>query len=303
MRIPMLTILGLVFVLVSAGTPAQERQNDAEQFHVDWNRYLSDTDRLDISRRMAEADIEERIRNGTLYNGNEGPIQISIPVRLVPDRLAAAPPAEQFHVDWNRYLSDTDRLDISRRMAEADIEERIRSGTLYNGDEGPIQISIPVRLVPDRSAAAPPAATGAAAAVVLAGTIECDINTQTPHPGSGPNSTTVPKAKSSGTCRYTHLGPGAEPPTLTYRLDQILIAMNPGSAWGIGRFWMATHARYELNSSWNDGTAQVFGDCSLAGTNNYVHSDVMWVLPPSGWSFIGPNPYSVGTPRTNGITC
>lgn len=142
----------------------------------------------------------------------------------------------------------------------------------------------------------------AAAAGTPAGNVTCNINVQTPHAGSGPNSTIVPKAKSSGTCSYQHVGPGAPPPTLRYELDMILLETQNGGNGLPTNLWTETKVRNGLVGTWGSSGTQVFGQCPGA-TRIYSHSNIMWVIPPAGWTYVTQNPFQVGNPKVAVISC
>lgn len=200
---------------------------------------------------------------------------------------------QQKPFQWVHYLSDVEKADIGRLLAIEEFQQREAAGTLYDNIQGK-EISISGSFVPTGSTSA---ATGRAAAFIPAGNVTCNINPQFPHAGSGPGGSRVVKAKSAGFCNYTHSGPGAAPPTIKWELVQTLIG---SAALQIVVLVQKTWVRNGLHPVWSASSSQIFSSsCTNA---DYFHADLVWVTPPPGWTYIGPNPISfpgVFTPVTN----
>lgn len=183
--------------------------------------------------------------------------------------------AQQTPIQWVRYLSDVEKAEIAYRVIQDDIKRREAEG--MTGAEA-VEFSFPASFFPESSIAtdAQRASSG-----IPAGNVYCSINPQYPHAGSGPNSTTVIKAKTSASCRYDHVNPSVPvPPTIEF--DLMMFLSGPG-----GLFW-ASHVRNSLNPIWSPSSAQVFADNCTNG--NWWHSNAIWVTPPSGWTYTGPQP-------------
>lgn len=197
-------------------------------------------------------------------------------------------------IRWIDYLSEIEKKEIARKAVEREIK-RLESTGGPDKDLPARQISFPVTLIPldssstDGNSAA--TATNSASSDTSGGNVSCNINTQSPHAGSGPGGTWVVKAKSSGTCDYEHIV-GQLPPPITWDLQMALMdyASNPNPL-GIPEMTTATHRRIGLNVAWSASSAQVFSSTCVNGS--YFHVDVVWVVPPSGWTYVGPQPITI----------
>lgn len=214
-------------------------------------------------------------------------------------------------INYTRYLSSADRADISRRVAVEDVKARLESGTLLDdSNRGPelIEFSLPAEFTQEKGFDTRVLENSGEvrAATTVNGTISCSIRVDNPHVGTA---TGLPKAKSEGSCTYTPIQ-GAQPTTLTYELHQILIDLGLSSQGGLGfptDVWTAQHPKFELNPFWpadqgNSGT-QVFGLCPPSGSDQFSHSNVMWIFPPPPFQLTFAVPFQVGTPKVDWISC
>lgn len=209
---------------------------------------------------------------------------------LVSNQLFAAEDsevsAEQRPIQWVRYLSDADKADIASRLAVEEYRRREAGGTFYEKAQQQ-EVSFPVSFIPPTSTSD---STSRAAAASGGGNVTCNINTQFPHAGSGPGGSRVVKAKSSGSCQYIH-GYGTPPPWVKWDLTQSLV--------GILGTWpnvtvtteTAVHTRTSLNPVWSASSAQVFSPNCINGP--YSHYDQVFITPPPGWTYTGPQPIAV----------
>lgn len=204
---------------------------------------------------------------------------------------------EQVPIDWSRYLSKRERTEIGQEFIRKELMRLDSLGELEQlryKSEGPREIVFPVEFRPERSAFTSESSNARAVDVgPSGGNITCNINTQTPHVGQGPNGDVV-KAKSSGTCTYVHVQ-GTPPPTIRWDLEMHLaeiISFPPLSTFEV-------HTRNGLSETWNNSSAQVFYHSCTNG--DWIHADLMYIIPPSGWIYTGPQPLNVGTMRLNTI--
>jgi hypothetical protein len=196
-------------------------------------------------------------------------------------------------IQWVRYLSDMEKGEIAGRLAQEEYQRREAAGTLYDKSQRK-EVSFPASFTPIDSA---PDTSRSSAAYIPSGNVNCSINTQDPHAGSGPGGSTVVKAKSSGTCTYIHTGPGPQPPSIRWDLTQALfrvILVTPPSV----DVQSAVHTRNSLNASWSASSAQIFHPSCINDT--YSHFDYVYVTPPSGWRYTGPQPIVI--PNTAAAT-
>ena len=186
-------------------------------------------------------------------------------------------------VRWIDYLSALEKADIAREIVLREIKRLDAAGELYQDRESR-EVSFPVSFIPLDSA--PTQEKGAAKGG--GGNVSCSINTESPHAGAGPGGTRVVKAKSSGSCEYIH-GFGEMPPTLGWDLQMNLVDMNFDPYSGQGpAITIANHVRNGLTVQWGASTAQVFLTTCVNGT--YFHGDVVWIVPPAGWTYLGEQP-------------
>ena len=181
-----------------------------------------------------------------------------------------------------RYLSDMEKGMIAHQIAlesgwdqyDATVSEALE------GEGYTLEISFPVSFTPIK----PKSDTGRSvqAAVTDSGDITCSITAHYPHIGSGPFGNTV-KAKSSGSCTYKQVSGTTPPPSITYDLQQYLLNQ------GTGAWVTESYPRTGLNVSWSDSSAQVFWPNCVNG--GYVHGDFVYITPPAGWVYSGPQPW------------
>jgi len=227
---------------------------------------------------------------------------LSSPIATAEDSISAA--VEPMQVDWLRYLSDADKDDIAIRMAIDHFKKREANGTLYDDIEGEVEVTVPLEIVPVSDSAKkaarhlePSISSGAGstrAVTTSSGFVSCNINTENAHAGSGPSGITV-KAKSSGNCSYTPNPGGATPPTLTYRLTQVIHLDD------YSMIEAASHERIGLFPAWNSSSTQVFAPSCVSG--RWAHFNMMFVIPPPGWVVTTGNPFMVGSLRISNVTC
>lgn len=184
------------------------------------------------------------------------------------------------YIDYSLYLSPAVEIDIDigRQFAQAEVAARLRARTPFDEAAPASEKTFKVLFLPQDQyeemlafKASPQAS--ATAFFLPSGNIRCNIRTHTPHFGEGQHGYDVPKAKSSGSCSFTHTGPGASPPALTVWLEQKLYRLGnygqtmsgqPAGAARPPRIWTAIHARTGLAApklAWKDSTAQVYGKC------------------------------------------
>lgn len=140
------------------------------------------------------------------------------------------------------------------------------------------------------------------------GQINCStLDNQTPHLGSGPNSTRVPKAKSGGDCYYQHTGPGDPPPNITWSLYQFVRRWD--SEDNLHGIWQDNHNRSGLSVTWSPSSAQIFGECPSPSDPLYYGADydhwfnLLYIFVPNGWHYTGPFPLSIGSVKENYFSC
>lgn len=152
----------------------------------------------------------------------------------------------------------------------------------------------------------------------LSGNVDCtSLHLQLPHLGNGPGNSRVPKAKSAGSCAFIPTGPGPSPPTLTFKLRQVLYLLDSYGetlphdtsvySWP-PRISVASHIRHGLTVTWHDDKAQVFGACPIPEDPaykgaNYAYTHFVWISAPPGWVYVGANPLLIGAIKTNYFSC
>lgn len=231
----------------------------------------------------------------------------------------------QNYIDYSKYLSPYAEIEITRQLAQAQVTAGLRDGTLFDETASASEKTFKALFLPQDQyeemlalQASPQASS--AAVFVPSGNIRCNsLDPQRPHPGKGPGGVLVPKAKSAGSCAFTHTGPGASPPTLTLKLAQVLYRLRSdgqiisGQPARVARpiIWVATHTRTGLGPprlTWNNSKAQVYGRCPSPSDPayygaTYTHMNVVWITAPPGWVYIGVNPLPVGTVKTHYFSC
>lgn len=128
------------------------------------------------------------------------------------------------YIDYSRYLSPAVEIDIGRQFAQAEVAARLGDRTPFDEAAPASEKTFNVLFLPqdqyEEMLALKASPQASATAVFLpSGNIRCNIRTHTPHFGKTQQ---IPKAKSSGSCSFTHTGPGVSPPTLTVLLEQTL---------------------------------------------------------------------------------
>ena len=224
------------------------------------------------------------------------------------------------YIDYSRYLSPAVEIDIGRQFAQAEVARQVTRQDTVASEQTFKVLFLPQEKYEEMLALKASPQASATAFFLPSGNIRCNIRTHTPHFGEGQHGYDVPKAKSSGSCSFTHTGPGASPPALTVWLEQKLYRLGnygqtmsgqPAGAARPPRIWTAVHARTGLAApklTWKDSTAQIYGKCphpSEPAYNgaNYKHFDRVWIIAPPGWRYIGPNPLSVGVARWKYFKC
>jgi hypothetical protein len=187
---------------------------------------------------------------------------------------------QQPHVQWVKYLSDMEKAELARKLAVKEWRRREATGTNLEGPQQ-LKISFPASIVPENSEFD---MSRSSADLVPAGDIDCTFFVHNPHAGSGPNNTRVVKAKSSGSCIYTHSGPAPAPPTIEWDLYQVLFGGF------LPHVWVASehHTRFGLSPVWSSSSAQVFHTACVNGP--VAHTNLVYVIPPSGYVYLGPQP-------------
>ena len=198
---------------------------------------------------------------------------------------------QQPPIQWVNYLSTVEKAEIAGRLAKEEYFRREAAGTLHDKTQQQ-EISFPLSFIPIDSTSD---TSKSAASVPSGGNLSCIINVQNPHAGSGPGGSTVVKAKSSGTCNYIHVF-GTPPSTIGWDLTQVLLRVI-----GLGfppmiDLQTAVHTRNSLNAVWSASSTQVFHPGCINGS--YSHFDLVYVTPPPGWVYTGPQPITIPNPAT-----
>lgn len=145
-------------------------------------------------------------------------------------------------------------------------------------------------------------AASASQAGGTAGYVECwDYRAGYPHKGRwrlrGGVEMQWVKAKARGRCRYVHTGPAGRPPTLGWTL---LLMLQQDYDWlgGGGSVWFRQFHKNEFLPVWREdegtynGTQVTSGDCE---NDDYRSILGIYVRPPSGYTYTGPQPLVVDT--------
>lgn len=191
-------------------------------------------------------------------------------------------------VQWVRYLSNVEKSQITTDLAIEEMNRLKASGELSRMLELPIEenavrkVTFPGSFKQKSQGKSSSRNAGGPGA----GNVTCSFNVQAPHAGSGPGGSFVVKAKSNGTCNYQHVS-GQMPPTITWDLNQVLVdhgEIGNGGPNVANEF----HVRNGLSTTWSASSAQVF--FSTCNNGLYSHADFMFVYPPAGWTYNGPQP-------------
>lgn len=159
------------------------------------------------------------------------------------------------YIDYSRYLSPAVEIDIGRQFAQAEVARQVTRQDTVASEQTFKVLFLPQGQYEEMLALKASPQASATAVFLPSGNIRCNIRTHTPHFGKTQQ---VPKAKSSGSCSFTHAGPGASPPTLTVLLEQTLYRLGnygqtmSGQPSGAARppmVWKAIHARTGLTAA------------------------------------------------------
>ena len=198
---------------------------------------------------------------------------------------------QQPPIQWVRYLSAVEKAEIAGGLAKEEYLRREAAGTLhYNNQQQ--KISFPASFVPIDSTSD---TYKSAATVPSGGNVTCSINVQNPHAGSGPGGSLVVKAKSSGSCNYIHVQ-GTPPPTIGWDLTQVMLRIVGTGYPPEVDVQTAVHTRNSLNPVWSASSTQVFHPSCINGS--YSHFDYVFVIPPPGWAYTGPQPITIPNTAT-----
>ena len=103
------------------------------------------------------------------------------------------------------------------------------------------------------------------------------------------------KAKSSGTCTYEPVT-GTSPSTIGWELNQLLVRFPPYNT--TPQVFSNLHPKNGLKVAWiadaayGEPGAQVYTDTCVNA--DYTHTDHIYVTPPPGWLYNGPQPLTFG---------
>ena len=298
-----------------AGVPAVLRN------YIDYSRYLSPYDNMKIDLQLSQArviaNLREEARSGETRRMSGKAYQ-----------------ALRQYIDYSKHLSPAAETDISRQLAKAEVAARFRDGTLFDEVAPAPEKTFKVLFLPQdqyeemlilkaspQASSAPASGSGSVSASFsgpFSGEVDCNsLDLQLPHLGNGPGNSQVPKAKSAGSCAFIPTGPGPSPPTLTFKLRQVLYLLDSYgetlphdtsvASWP-PRISVASHIRHGLTVTWYDDKAQVFGACPIPEDPaykgaNYAYTHFVWISAPPGWVYVGANPLLIGPIRTNYFSC
>lgn len=302
-----------------AGVPAVLRN------YIDYSRYFSRYDHMKIDLQLSQATIianlREEARSGETRRMSGNAYQ-----------------ALRQYIDYSKHLSPAAEIDISRQLAKAEVAARFRDGTLFDAVAPAPEKTFNVLFLPQdqyaemlilkawpQASSAPASVSGPLSGSVsdsfsgpLSGNVDCtSLDLQLPHLGNGPGNSRVPKAKSAGSCAFIPTGPGPSPPTLTFKLRQVLYLLDSYGetlphdtsvySWP-PRISVASHIRHGLTVTWHDDKAQVFGACPIPEDPaykgaNYAYTHFVWISAPPGWVYVGANPLLIGAIKTNYFSC
>ena len=301
---------GVVYMLEPgesfAGVPAVLRN------YID-SQYLSRYDHMKIDLQLSEAriiaNLREEARSGKTHRMSGQAYQ-----------------ALRQYIDYSKHLSSAAEIDISRQLAKAEVAARFRDGTLFDEVAPAPQKTFKALFLPQdqyeemlilkaspQASSAPASGSGSVSAS-FSGDVDCNsLDLQLPHLGNGPGNSQVPKAQSAGSCAFIPTGPGPSPPTLTFKLRQVLYLLDSYgetlphdtsvASWP-PRISVASHIRHGLTVTWHDDKAQVFGACPIPEDPaykgvNYAYTHFVWISAPPGWVYVGANPLLIGAIKTN----
>lgn len=293
--------------------------------YIDYSQYLSPYDHMKIDLQLSEAvivaNLREEARSGETRRMSGNVYQ-----------------ALRQYIDYSKHLSPAAEIDISRQLAKAEVAARFRDETLFNAVAPAPEKTFKVLFLPQDQyeemliLKASPQASSASASVSdsvsasfsdsfsgpFSGNVDCtSLDLQLPHLGNGPGNSQVPKAQSAGSCAFIPTGPGPSPPTLTFKLRQVLYLLDSYGetlphdtavySWP-PRISVASHIRHGLTVTWHDDKAQVFGVCPLPEDPaykgaNYAYTHFVWISAPPGWVYVGANPLLIGPIKTNYFSC
>lgn len=285
--------------------------------YIDYSQYLSRYDNMTIDLQLSQAvimaNLREEARSGETRRMSGNAYQ-----------------ALRQYIDYSKHLSPAAEIDISRQLTKAEVTARFRDETLFNAVAPAPEKTFKVLFLPQDQyeemliLKASPQASSAPASVSdsfsrpFSGNVDCtSLDLQLPHLGNGPGNSRVPKAKSAGSCAFIPTGPGPSPPTLTFKLRQVLYLLDSYGetlphdtsvySWP-PRISVASHIRHGLTVTWHDDKAQVFGVCPMPEDPaykgaNYAYTHFVWISAPPGWVYVGANPLLVGAIETNYFSC
>lgn len=293
--------------------------------YIDYSQYLSRYDNMKIDLQLSQArviaNLREEARSGETRRMSVNAYQ-----------------ALRQYIDYSKHLSPAAEIDISRQLTKAEVTARFRDETLFNAVAPAPEKTFKVLFLPQdqyeemlilkaspQTSSAPGSVSGPLSGSVsdsfsgsFSGEVDCNsLDLQLPHLGNGPGNSRVPKAKSAGSCAFIPTGPGPSPPTLTFKLRQVLYLLDSYGetlphdtavySWP-PRISVASHIRHGLTVTWHDDKAQVFGACptpedpAYKGAN-YAYTHFVWISAPPGWVYVGANPLLIGAIKTNYFSC
>lgn len=301
--------------------------------YIDYSQYLSRHDNMKIDLQLSQAvimaNLREEARSGETRRMSGNAYQ-----------------ALRQYIDYSKHLSPAAEIDISRQLTKAEVAARFRDETLFNAAAPAPEKTFKVLFLPQdqyeemlilkaspQASSAPGSVSGLVSGSFsgpfsdsfsgpfsgpFSGNVDCtSLDLQLPHLGNGPGNSRVPKAKSAGSCAFIPTGPGPSPPTLTFKLRQVLYLLDSYGetlprdtsvySWP-PRISVASHIRHGLTVTWHDDKAQVFGVCPIPEDPaykgaNYAYTHFVWISAPPGWVYVGANPMLIGAIKTNYFSC
>lgn len=265
--------------------------------YIDYSQYLSRYDNMKIDLQLSQArviaDLREEARSGEARRMSGNAYQ-----------------ALRQYIDYSKHLSPAAEIDISRQLAKAEVTARFRDETLFNEVAPAPEKTFKVLFLPQdqyeemlilkaspQASSAPGSFSGPFSdsfSGPFSGNVDCtSLDLQLPHLGNGPGNSRVPKAKSAGSCAFIPTGPGPSPPTLTFKLRQVLYLLDSYGetlphdtsvySWP-PRISVASHIRHGLTVTWHDDKAQVFGVCPIPEDPaykgaNYAYAHFLCLYP------------------------
>ena len=297
---------GIVYMLEPGESSAGVR---AVLQNYDYSEYLSRYDHMTIDLQLSQAriiaNLREEARSGETRRMSGQAYQ-----------------ALRQYIDYSKHLSPAAEIDISRQLTKAEVAARFRDGTLFDEVAPAPEKTFKALFLPQDQyeqmliLKASPQASSAPAS--FSGEVDCNsLDLQLPHLGNGPGNSRVPKAESAGSCAFIPTGPGPSPPTLTFKLRQVLYLLDSYgetlphdtsvASWP-PRISVASHIRHGLTVTWRDDKAEVFGACPIPEDPaykgaNYAYTHFVWISAPPGWVYVGANPLLIGAIKTNYFSC